>query len=186
MKSDRKKMASVCHLLGVVPDDEIARSLGVRPSTVARWRRAAQIRPAPKPRKKRSQVDAYRHLLGVVSDVELAAQANVSPSTVAAWRRAAGLPPVRPLVPMPVQDVPLRAQIEQKLGDCLGLLGAVPDKEIAAKLDVATSTVTGWRTFLGVAPSKIRKNAAQKKADRAAILEKFLQQYPHYRSHFKP
>ena len=86
------------HLLGTIPDSEVANKAGVSVRTVAAFRARHGIsgfsgkRRVPEVRRgRRSHIDEYAHLLGSVADQEIARMAGVSPSAVRNYRHKRGL-----------------------------------------------------------------------------------------------
>lgn len=90
------------HLLGTVPDSELATRFGMAVGSVANYRRRKKIpafrrssspgspRAAHVPRK--SKMDAFRNLVGTMPDAAVATRAGVSSATVSAYRRNHNLP----------------------------------------------------------------------------------------------
>jgi len=87
------------HLLGRVPDADIAEKAGVSVRTIASFRARNLIAGYKGPRRRRSairagrgsKVDAYMHLLGKVPDRVVAEQAGVSLNAVRAYRTRMGI-----------------------------------------------------------------------------------------------
>ncbi len=88
-------LAPVFHMLGKVPDREIAKMAGVSMRTVANYRSRHKI-PGfrgiyNKPRPRRSKIDPYVHLVGKVPDRVVAEKAGVTPNAVRNYRVKHGI-----------------------------------------------------------------------------------------------
>ncbi len=109
------------HLLGTLPDHEVAAQAGTSPAIVGRYRRSLGISPydgykfgrrggdeaaapaaasadaAPAPEKKtrrrRSKIDPFVHLFGTTPDAEIAKLAGVTTEAVRMYRRRRGVAP---------------------------------------------------------------------------------------------
>ena len=87
-------------LLGTVPDLVIAKKAGVSLRKVANHRAALGVAGfeaprEPRPRGRRSKIDAYADVAGTVKDAVISDNAGVSLNTVRASRRVRGLPSAR-------------------------------------------------------------------------------------------
>lgn len=114
--SRKSKLDSCVHLIGTLPDKEVAEQAGVTAENVrtyrirraipAAWRGETSTdlarkqtartrgkkRPAPKQRKPRpSKLDPWKHLLGEVPDKQLAEMAGVSAENVRSYRLRRGI-----------------------------------------------------------------------------------------------
>jgi hypothetical protein len=91
LKPDQKvEWAKVQHLLGKVPDTQIAARLGIS-NTVVRKHRLATARKSVE-RHKVIIWAAYDHLLGKMTDTELAYKIGCDRTTVSARRKKLGIP----------------------------------------------------------------------------------------------
>lgn len=81
-----KAIADVAHLLGTVPDRELARRLEVAPSTIAYHRTKAHISPV-----QGGKLASWHDKLGTMPDDEIATAAGVSRQAVSAARRRRGI-----------------------------------------------------------------------------------------------
>ena len=90
------------HLLGKLPDAEIAERCGVSVRTVASYRARHKIAGYTGPRKRQgpgkkmhqSKIDTYASLVGIESDKEIARRAGVTPNAVRHYRMTRGIVPV--------------------------------------------------------------------------------------------
>ncbi|MFK7931511.1 MAG: hypothetical protein AB8H79_25250 [Myxococcota bacterium] len=87
------------HLLGNVPDAEVAREAAVSVRTVASYRARHKIggysgprRTSSGPRQRPSKIDSFAHLLGKVADRVVAQEASVSLNAVRNYRNKRGIP----------------------------------------------------------------------------------------------
>ncbi len=85
------------HLLGKVPDPEVAELAGVAQRTIAHYRKLRGIPGYAGPRShkgggRKSKIDAYQHLLGVAHDREVALKAGVTVNAVRNYRTKRGIP----------------------------------------------------------------------------------------------
>ena len=109
-KGRKSKVDAVAHLVGKVPDRELAEQIGVTPENVRTWRKRRGIEPtwktdeaapAPmprrspkrgkKPRRRKSKLDPYRAELGTVPDRVVAEKAGVTAENVRTYRKRHGI-----------------------------------------------------------------------------------------------
>ncbi len=90
------------HLLGVVPDSDVAKKAGVSVRTVASYRSRNGVpgytgprRPSAKRRPRTSRIDPFQKLLGTVPDRVVAEQAGVSLNAVRNYRVKRGIQAAR-------------------------------------------------------------------------------------------
>jgi len=90
------------HLLGVVPDADVAKKAGVSVRTVASYRSRNNVpgytgprRPSAKRRPRTSRIDPFQKLLGTVPDRVVAEQAGVSLNAVRNYRVKRGIQAAR-------------------------------------------------------------------------------------------
>ncbi|MEO0602943.1 MAG: hypothetical protein AAF211_15995, partial [Myxococcota bacterium] len=84
------------HLLGKVPDPEVAELAGVAQRTIAHYRKLRGIPGYSGPRSnkgggRKSKIDAFQHLLGVAHDREVAMKAGVTVNAVRNYRTKRGI-----------------------------------------------------------------------------------------------
>ncbi|MFZ5476902.1 MAG: helix-turn-helix domain-containing protein [Myxococcota bacterium] len=125
----RSSIDPYVHLLGTVPDSEIAAMAGVTREAVTKLRArrgipgfgtAAPVNqspgpsvvveaPAPAevppPSRRASKLDAFRDIVGVLSDAEVAARSGVSAEGVRMFRKRNGIPAARPTFVPPPETV---------------------------------------------------------------------------------
>jgi len=101
------------HLLGKVPDPEVAELAGVAQRTIAHYRKMRGIPGYSGPRTtkaggRKSKIDAYQHLLGVEHDRVVAMKAGVTINAVRNYRTKRGIPAAtgRPSAETPRSAVP--------------------------------------------------------------------------------
>lgn len=162
--------SAVAHLLGVVPDREVATLLNVDPSAVRYQRVRLGLSPSRPDLRPRGIDWSTVDDLGRISDTELAARMGLATSTVRAAREARGLPSAvkpghrrrqRKAAPPPKPPPPPRPPPKPRYSkpprttpvpwDDIDVLGRVPDEELAGWLGVDTATVTAERIRRGVA-----------------------------------
>ncbi|MEQ1570979.1 MAG: hypothetical protein ABMA64_35445 [Myxococcota bacterium] len=88
----------LAHLLGQVPDAEVAQRAGVSVRTIASYRSRHGLDGYKGPRKRgadrmprKSRIDEFAHLVGQVPDRQVAEQAGVSLNAVRNWRMRHGV-----------------------------------------------------------------------------------------------
>ena len=92
----RIDLSAYAHLVGVLPDSEVARMAGCTRQTVRNHR----IRPSSgMPTTRAPNLPKYRHLMGVVPDSEVARMAGCHLRTVWKYRHSLGIPSTRLLSP---------------------------------------------------------------------------------------
>ena len=84
------------HLLGKIPDPEVAELAGVAHRTIVKYRKLRSIPPYSGPRTtkaggRKSKIDAYKHLLGVEHDRVVAMKAGVTVNAVRNYRTKRGI-----------------------------------------------------------------------------------------------
>lgn len=146
------------HLLGTIPDAQIAEKAGVSAAVVGRYRRSLGISSF----KARSAARATEAEPAAASEAPSTDEASASePETVEASKPAATAKPKR--------------RRKSKIDPYAELLGQSPDSEIAKLAGVTTEAVRMYRRRRGVAPARRRatKTAAKKPGRRRSRLDPF-------------
>jgi DNA-binding CsgD family transcriptional regulator/predicted DNA-binding protein YlxM (UPF0122 family) len=129
--------APYAHLLGAIPDAEIAKKYKITVSSVTGARLRRGIAPAVR------KIE-YEKMLGVFSDAEIAARYGVAKSAVRYARQQRGIPAFRKYAIAPA--------------DYEGVLDTLSASEIAKKYDVSASAVIHARRRRGIpAPKQVRE-----------------------------
>jgi hypothetical protein len=130
-------------MLGTMKDRALARILGITREQVRSRRIALGIEPFTVDK----CIEPYRELLGVDTDAHVARLSGVSVFSVTAYRKAQGIAPrprkttIKAASPIPAGH-PVRPY--------KGLLGLVPDQDIARVAKVKTQMVTELRVACGI------------------------------------
>ena len=160
-KPRRSKVGALRHLLGQIPDAEVAKQAGVSIEAVRMYRRRHAIAGPQKeaavvgtPRRRKSALDPYFDLLGTVPDSEIAVMAGVTNENVRAYRRRHGIDaswkgarPHKPLVTSAPQISPPVPVSTGQIGYLVSLEGqedrvvVAADFVTAARVASAASTV---------------------------------------------
>ncbi len=132
------------HPLGKVSDGEIARKLGVTPSSVQKARQRRGIAANPN----LERYDWAEQPLGKITDSELARRLGIVRSTVQRAREKRGIPPLvpRPEGPSSSYDIDW---------DKITTLGNHPDAVIARRLGVSKAAVGRARRARGIEFSSV-------------------------------
>lgn len=170
------------HLMGTMPDHEVAEKCDSTPSIVGRYRRKHGIpayegykfgkgqRPPSKasdqpekkktPRRRRSKIDAFRSQVGKIPDQVIAEKAGVSVEGVRMYRRRHSIvlePGARRR--RGSKQSKTAAPVARRTGPPIldsfrDQFGSVPDSEIAVMADITEAEATAYRTAHGIAAAK--------------------------------
>ena len=161
------------HLLGTMPDRQIAEMAGCTPANVAHLRKRLGIPPFVKTKCKPIE---YWDSLGKVRDMDLARQYKLAPSTVRMDRMEAGFDSGREEHKTPKVC---------KTYEYYDMLGKVPDYIIAAKYNTTSCAVRSDRIKVGLSAPRDNKDSphyqgkiksrSKKIANRIHAIENYLQ-----------
>ena len=177
------------HMMGTMPDHEVAKKCDSTPSIVGRYRRKHGIpayegykfgkgqsppskgteQPAKKktPRRRRSKIDAFRSQVGKIPDQVIAKKAGVSVEGVRMYRRRHDIK-LEPGARRRRGSKPAKPAVSSTgpsiLDSFRDQFGSVPDSEIAVMADITEAEATAYRTAHGIAaaaePPTLRHLAA--------------------------